>query len=365
MCRDVSVIFLMATSAILISCSTSSERTDFVAQQVYQTLNLPAYTSPLVAKKTNPGAALQKVAFVCCNSNPTEPSSWENLSKTHPDLIVFAGNTVHSVRLDEKPLHRQYQKLDQNPAYRVLRETTPILATWDDLDYGLRFGDSNYPDRTESRNHFLNYWAPEKIQEQRNEKGVEDAVIVGPKGQRIQIIMLDVRFYASAWKEAPGKPQTFEKNWSPSASLLGGPQWQWLSKQLKKPAEFRIIVSPLQVGANTSAPNRWGLLPLQRQQLFDTIRNANAKNTIILSGNRNFGSFAKVDLKNFGPLYDMTVGPLNGPTSPPEEDFHYIGKPLQESNFGLLEMDWKKRKAVLRLVTEHNTEAQKLEVRLQ
>ncbi|MGE5084830.1 MAG: alkaline phosphatase D family protein, partial [Bacillota bacterium] len=219
---------------------------------------------------------------------------------------------------------------------------------------------SAYPNRQTNRDYFLEYWKYISDQQKNPTEGTEHAMIFGPKGQRVQIIMLDLRFYATAWTESSENSLQFKKNWKASATLLGNQQWHWLSRELQKPADFRIIVSPLQVGANSLASNRWGLLPLERQKLFDTLRSAHAKNAVVISGNRNFAAFSKVDLKNFRPLYDMTVGPLNGETSTPDQDFHYVENPLQGHNFGMVDLDWKKRTATLQLVDGQNNVVQSL-----
>lgn len=344
----------------LSGCTSTDLRPDeSIAGKIYQKQNRPRYVNKNTFQAPFVKSELNTIALFCCNHVLTESLSWSNIASQNPDLVIAAGNSVSSVKLDEKPLNQQYEKLDANDSYRSLRAKVPFMATWDDLDYGIRFGDSNYQEKEQSRQDFTEYWDYIKsFQPKRRPQGIEHAIIFGSKGRRVQVIMLDLRFYTSSWiEDSKGE---FKKNWKASASLLGSKQWRWLSAELKKPAELRIIISPLQVGANNSAENRWGLLPHQRQKLFDLIRGTAAKNTLIVSGNRHFGSFAKVDLKNYGSLYDMTVGPLSGPTAMAEKDFHYLNEPLIEQNFGLIKIDWSQRSATLQLINRSNTVAQEL-----
>ncbi len=171
----------------------------------------------------------------------------------------------------------------------------------------------------------------------------------GEPGQRLQIILLDTRSYVTPWLES-GVEGQFKKNWNPRSTVLGAAQWRWLEAELRKEAEFRVIVSPLQVAANTWPGARWGLFPLERQRLFDTIRDAKAQKVLIVSGNRGFGAIGKVDLvKGYGPLYDLTVGPFNGQTAVREDDFHYVGDAAAAPNFGLLEWDWSRKTLKIQL----------------
>ncbi|MGE5087387.1 MAG: hypothetical protein ACM3MG_13870, partial [Bacillota bacterium] len=133
---------LFFVNFLFIGCSTgTTQKPDFIAQKVYDNQNLPKYDSHIESKNPDSNLSLSRLIFTCCNSDLTDQSGWRNIAQKKPDLVVLVGNTVSSVRLDQKPLYKQYQALDQNSAYTELRKDTPFMAVWDDLDYGLRFGD--------------------------------------------------------------------------------------------------------------------------------------------------------------------------------------------------------------------------------
>ncbi|WP_415061980.1 alkaline phosphatase D family protein [Bdellovibrio sp.] len=299
---------------------------------------------------------VEKVVFTCCVHQSGEQSLWQQINKAQPDLVVLAGNSVDSVRFDEKPLSAQYKKLDQVEGYRDLRSRVPFMAVWDEQDYGVKNGDSEFASKNESREAFLKYWSYIPKLQTADAKGVEHSIILGPKGQRLQLILLDTRFYSAPLREENGE---FKKNWRKKDSRLGKEQWKWLESELRKEADYRIIVSPVQMAANSYPGERWGLSPLERQRLFDTLREVKAHNVLFISGNRSLGAIGKVDMIDYGPLYDVTVGPFNGTAATSEKDWHYVGKQVEEPNFGMIELDWKKREAQIKILNragvEHGT----------
>lgn len=304
---------------------------------------------------------VEKVVFTCCVHQGGEQSLWQQINKAQPDLVVLAGNSVDSVRFDEKPLSAQYKKLDQVEGYRELRSRVPFMAVWDEQDYGVKNGDSEFASKNESREAFLKYWSYIPKLQTADAKGVEHSIILGPKGQRLQLILLDTRFYSAPLREENGE---FKKNWRKKDSRLGKEQWKWLESELRKEADFRIIVSPVQMAANSYPGERWGLSPLERQRLFDTLRETKAHNVLFVSGNRSLGAIGKVDMIDYGPLYDVTVGPFNGTAATSEKDWHYVGKQVEEPNFGMIELDWKKREAHIKILNRDGVEQRTLSLKL-
>lgn len=358
------VSLLALTTILATSCAEKSQAPESLTLKMMRMQAETNYQSELTQKDLKSVKKVQRVAFVCCAHQDQEQNLWQQVSAKNPDVVVFTGNSVSAVRYDEKPLGAQYKKLDQIEGYRQLRGKAPFMAVWDGLDFGLRHGDSGFEGKYESREAFLNYWNYIPKLQPKSAKGVEHSVILGAPGQRVQIIMLDTRFYATPWLDT-GVDGEFKKNWNRSDSLLGTGQWSWLESELRKDAEYRVIVSPLQMAANTGGQERWGLFPLDRQKFFDTLRATNAKKVVIVSGNRGFGSMGKVDLlEGYGPLYDMTVGPMNGETGKREKDFHYVGGALEAFNFGLLEWDWKNKTVHMKLVDESGKTAQEMKLSL-
>lgn len=350
---------LICLVLVLGACAQKTRPPSMALKMIKAKSEAVAYQSTLPTKDPLEVKEISRIAFGCCAHQTQDQLLWSKISETKPDLFLFAGNTVDSVRFDEKPLMAQYQKMDQNSSYQTIRQSVPFLATWDEQDYGLKNGDGDFASKNESRTAFLKYWnyIP-KIQDKESE-GVEHSVIIGSEGKKVQIIMLDTRYYSSALRSG-GDEGSFKKNWNSKASMLGSKQWNWLKEELKKPADFRIVVSPVQLIANTYPGEKWGIYPLERQKLFSTIRDLKLKNIIFVSGNRQFGAIAKVDLKRHGALYDITAGPLNGEALPSEKDFHYVQHPISQINFGLISIDWKKKNIEIELRDGGNKKVQNI-----
>ena len=84
------------------------------------------------------------------------------------------------------------------PGFKALRESVPILATWDDHDFGVNDGGSDYPKKVESQQIFLDFFGDPEDSPRRKRPGVYDARVFGPEGKRVQVIMLDTRYFRAA-----------------------------------------------------------------------------------------------------------------------------------------------------------------------
>lgn len=302
------------------------------------------YHSPIHARGIDFNTSLQNIAFGSCFNQDQPTSIWKTISSIQPDLFLFLGDNVYASHSSQQPIAEQYRKLDLVPDYRALRETVPFMATWDDHDFGLRDGGSDWSGKENARRDFLNYWAYVRHSIPLEQGGIYHSKVIGPKKQMVQILMLDTRYYRSPLKERPGNEgKAFDYEPSNEGTILGEEQWQWLERQLKQPAQIRLIISSIQLIANEPKYEKWDNFPKERQRFFDLLRKTQAKNVVILSGDRHAASIAKVDIKSYGPLYEITSSALNRPNNFEDKDSHYIGSAFNKENFGLAQIDWKKK----------------------
>lgn len=331
-------ILLLALT--LASCAhTSSSGIKGVTPTVSDT-----YISPLPSRGIDYGATIERIAFGSC-ANQDEPQPlWKDIAATQPDLFLFAGDNVYASSPHQKPIAEQYRKLDQIAEYRLLREQVPFLATWDDHDYGQRDGGADWSGKEAARRDFINYWAYARNSMPLERGGVYHSKIIGPKKRQVQVIMLDTRYYRSPLKESPGNEgKGIDYLPDESGTILGEAQWQWLEAELKRPANVRLIVSSIQLVATEPRFEKWGNFPKERQRFFDLLRSTRAKNVILISGDRHFGSIAKVDLKEHGALYEITASSINRANNYSDSDSHYLGPAYNRENFGLAKIDWNKK----------------------
>jgi alkaline phosphatase D len=255
---------------------------------------------------------LTRIAFGSCAEQADSQPIWDAILAYKPELFIFAGDNVYGdfSTADAGPLRKAYATADAIAGYNKLRDSVSHLAVWDDHDYGLNDGGGDFPYKAVSKDLFLDFWKVPASDIRRTREGIYDSRIIGPPGMRVQIILLDVRWFRSPLKltdqrGAPGK-ERYLPDPDPAKTMLGATQWAWLADELRKPAELRLLVSSIQVLAEGHGWERWGNLPLERQKLLDTIRDSRARGVVLLSGDRHIGALYREAAADMPPLYEMT-----------------------------------------------------------
>ncbi len=321
---------------------------------------------PLLALPFVPGIAmaqasppLSRIAFGSCADQKQPQPIWDAILAYRPELFIFAGDNVYgdSNRDDVVVMRKAYEKAGQIPGYTRLRETVPHLAIWDDHDYGKNDGGSEFPHKAAAKDEFLRFWKVSASDVRRTREGLYESRLYGPPGRRVQIVLLDLRWFRSPLmitdqRGAPGK-QRYLPDPDPAKTMLGAAQWTWLAGELRKPAELRLIVSSTQVLAEGHGFERWGNLPLERQKLFDTIRASGARGVVFLSGDRHIGALYRETPAGLYPLHEVTSSGLNRAFRTAKEPGpNRLGDLYAEHNFGVIEIDWPGRKVTLALRDE-------------
>jgi len=172
---------------------------------------------------------------------------FKTITAQRPDLFVFLGDNIYADTADKDVMRAKYAKLKNNAGFARLMQACPILATWDDHDYGVNDGGADYPQKVESQRIFVDFWRDPPNSPRRKRPGVYDAKVFGPEGKRLQVILLDTRYFRGPLKKGErrvGGPY-FPSN-DKSITMLGEAQWKWLEQQLRVPADVRIIASSIQ-----------------------------------------------------------------------------------------------------------------------
>jgi alkaline phosphatase D len=225
-----------------------------------------------------------------------------------------------------------------------------MMATWNNHDYGTHDDGVEFPLKEASQEIFLDFFGEPAGSDRRNTPGIYDAKIFGPEGRRVQIILLDTRFFKDRYKKDPtpkaerlkaGKVGGYLPDDDPKKTLLGDTQWRWLEQQLKKPAEVRLIASSIQIIPNQKGMDEWGNLPLERKKLFDLVGRTGANGVILLSGNVHFAELSKTDTGNY-PLFELTSSGMThvNLAYAKAANAYRIAGPFTGHNFGLVEIDW-------------------------
>jgi alkaline phosphatase D len=309
-----------------------------------------------------PRRPLTRIAFGSCAEQSDSQPIWDAILAYRPELFIFAGDNVYGDfdTADAVELRKAYAAADTIAGYSRLRDSVSHLAVWDDHDYGRNDGGGDFPYKAAAKELFLDFWKAPAGDIRRTREGIYDSRIVGPPGMRVQVILLDVRWFRSPLKRtdrrgAPGK-ERYLPDADPSKTMLGDVQWAWLAGELGKPAEIRLLVSSIQVLAEGHGWERWGNFPLERQKLFDTIREARAKGVVVLSGDRHIGALYREAPTDMPPLYEVTSSGLNKAFSAAKEPGpNRLGALYAAPNFGVVDIDWWARKVTLALRDEGGT----------
>lgn len=288
---------------------------------------------------------IKRIGFGSCLEQWNPQEIWKPIIESKPDLFLWLGDNIYydSYIAEEKKYY--YHLLTNRKEFIELKKISRMLFTWDDHDYGINDSGAEYEDKVTSQKVFLEAFEEKKDSPRWNRPGIYDSYYFGQKGKRLQVIMLDTRYFRSElkrdWKIIFGFKKNIP-NTDKQATVLGDAQWKWLGEELEKEADLRIIVSSIQL-VNTFHPfEKWGNFPNERKRLFDLITSKKAKRVIVLSGDRHMSEL-NVEKENTPyPIYDFTSSSLNKPFKfiEPEVSEKRIGKAIVEENFGTIDINW-------------------------
>jgi alkaline phosphatase D len=301
-----------------------------------------------------PSVPVSRIAFGSCANQDKPLPIFATIAAAQPELMLFLGDTMYAdldrqVDVTPELLREKYAQLQQIASFQKLKAACPrFLGTWDDHDYGHNDAGAEWKHKAESQQAFLDFYGVPQEDPRRQRQGVYHAEVLGPPGQRLQVILLDTRYHRSPLKKGPFDPRLrltpYLPNTDPQATLLGAEQWRWLEEQLKQPAELRLLVSSIQVIADEHPFEKWANFPQQRQQLYELLRRTRAEGIIILSGDRHHGDIS-VDTQALGyPLYDITASGFNQ-ASPhwrlAERNSKRVAAVPFGDHFGWISINWK------------------------
>ncbi|MEO0651899.1 MAG: alkaline phosphatase D family protein, partial [Planctomycetota bacterium] len=294
---------------------------------------------------------LERIAFGSCNDQRQPTPLWDAVVEAEPELFLFLGDNVYGDTTDMDHLRAQYALLAAQPGFQRLRADVPILATWDDHDFGWNDAGAEYPRKRASKEILLDFFEEPADSPRRGREGLYGAWLFGPPEERVQVILLDLRSFKSPWVRrhvgqtaGDGHPGGYAPNLDPAATMLGEAQWAWLAEQLRAPARLRLIGTSLQALSEECHWEGWAMMPLERARLLRTIRDSNASGVVLLSGDTHWAELTRVDPWNSGvayPLFELTSSGLNqGWEWTQIANPHRVGPPIWTPNWGLVEIDW-------------------------
>lgn len=302
--------------------------------------------------------SLTRIAFGSCAKSDKPQPIWDAVLASEPDLFIFLGDNVYLDTRDPALMRRKYAELAAQPGFQKLKASVPILAIWDDHDFGENDAGIDYPMKEESRRLFLDFFGVPADSPRRTRDGIYTSHVFGPEGRRVQIILPDLRWNRTplvslelggqdydAWVEKQAEackptPGPYARNPEVAATQLGETQWRWLEEQLSVPADIRVFGSSLQVLADFAGWEGWINFAHDHQRLFAAIRDRKANGLFCLSGDTHYGEITRLDVNTPYPIWDITSSGLTEvwPVTPPNA--LRVGEVFRDQNFGLLTIGW-------------------------
>lgn len=308
---------------------------------------------------------ITKVLLGSCLDEEKGPSkALMSLPGENADLFLMVGDNVYGDRdgraytnnqadLDE--LKESFADLALREDFIKVRQSVPMMVSWDDHDYGANDSGKEFPFRGLAERIHEVFWGLDG-QDVGQWPGTYYARTFGPEGQRTQIIMLDTRFFRSGltptddWG-AKGKERYIPAPDGSMQDMLGSVQWTWLENQLRQPADIRLIASSIQVMPTAHGFEAWSTMPEERQRLFDMIEKTNATGVVFLSGDRHTAFVYEEDGILPYTANELTSSSLNVSfqSESSEVDVRQVGAGFAPENYGAVEIDWAARTLQLKI----------------
>lgn len=283
-----------------------------------------------------------KIAFGSCCIQLGDLSIFRTIQDMDPDLFLALGDNMYvdlislpGVFADSLALATSYNILGNDPYYRTFRQKVPVIATWDDHDYGGNNRGNEYPYKRATKNLFLNFFKEPKTSDRWNHPGIYTSYYYGDEAHRLQIIVLDTRTFLDVFSGEPIAPTR-----DTTKNFLGEEQWTWLRGELQKPAKVRIVMSSTQMLHQHNGFESWTNYPHELQRFFRTIKETQAEGVFMVSGDVHWAELSRQQPDGMYPLYDMTSSGLNQIEDFPRANQYRVGNATRDLNFGMIDIDW-------------------------
>lgn len=336
----------MAASAPAVAMGAASAETAASAASGSQS------GSPAAAGRTR-----MRIAFGSCAKQSKPQPIWQAIRAAQPDLFIFLGDNLYADARDEPTLRQRYAEFMAVEPLQAFRRDTPHIAIWDDHDFGDDDEGADYPLKRLSQQLFCDAWKEPADSPRRRNDGIYTRYHYEVAGRRVQVILPDLRFNRSALTTDPrlkssygamvlraklsGQPMTgwYVPDPSPTATLLGEAQWQWLEACLREPADIRLIGSSVQFAAEGRGWECWANFPHERERLIRLIRETGANGVVFLSGDMHYAEMSRLEVPGAYPLWDATSSGLTEVWNIPTPNRNRQSEVLAACNFGLLDIE--------------------------
>lgn len=329
---------------LLLLCTVSCK------QKAKQDANLNTTANTIVSQENE----LFTMVFASCNDQDREQPLWAPIMAHKPDVFIWGGDNIYADTEDMQKMQADYDKLKSQPDYTKLRETTTVIGTWDDHDYGINDGGKEWAQKAAAQNLFLDFLDIPKSDSLRTQVGVYHKQVFKTEQGSVQILLLDTRSFRDGLLPSKTEGRRYDP-WPEdhTGTVLGANQWAWLERELEDEShDFTIIVTSIQFLSGDHGWEKWDHFPNEVNKMYKVLTNAKAKNIFMLSGDRHHAEIqVNKDAGLTYPLVELTSSGLTHtfPGDPLEPNPYRVGEGTKELNFSVLQLDFKKKQVLFEI----------------
>lgn len=297
---------------------------------------------PAAAPAVNP--LISRIALGSCMKQDRPVPVLGTVRDWEPELFIWLGDNIYGDTEDMGVLEAKYRQLGAKPLFAALRAQVPMVAIWDDHDYGVNDGGLEYPKKEESKQVFLRFWNEPDGTERRQRPGIYTSYRFGDPaaGRSLQVILLDTRTFRSplARNTFTSYKNDYRPDSNPANTFLGQAQWDWLKERLLEPADLRLIGSSIQFGHEYNGWESWTNFPTEIERMIALIKETRANGVVFLSGDVHWGELSRLQASGCYPLHDLTASGINEEWDILEPNRNRIGQACMDHHFGFIEIHW-------------------------
>lgn len=283
-----------------------------------------------------------KIAFGSCLDQEDPQPIWNSVYKENIDSFIFLGDNVYG-DIPSGKLNKMRE------AYKLQAEMIPswlfkknVEVTWDDHDFGENDGGASYPLKQEAQKLYLDFWNIPTDDVRHFREGIYTNKIININDFKINLVLLDTRYFRSDLKQTKGIKSVYLKNEELDATILGDKQWSWLMKVMEIKSDLVIIATSIQLLATEHRFEKWSNFPSDHLKLKKLLK-SQSRPIVVISGDRHQGA-----IYNDENIFEITSSSLNKSISsifdrPKEEDRYMLGEMFSGENYGLITVNTDKK----------------------
>lgn len=274
----------------------------------------------------------------CMDDHTAQGDIWQQMVQLNPDVIFLIGDNVYADKhIDGKPenvnpkpadLWRRYVETRNYIALFKSKKLVPVVAIWDDHDYGMNNSGRNFPYKKESLQVFEAFFASNPSNNYQR-AGIGNAAVFNAYG--FHFFLLDNRTFRTVAKKST--PQQH----------FGKQQLQWLWRNISGKDYALLITGGQFFGGYHRFESFEGNHYQAFKQFLNKLKTLNTK-VAFVSGDRHITEIMRIPSTTLGyQTYEFTSSPIHGKLYP--GDWDKIPNPRQvaaqdlQHNFMLLELE--------------------------